>query len=63
MWGKTVVGWGKNFGEQKVGLDMSLVEDLVGGKKGMVVVFVAKGGGTVECQLRVMKIFSQLAHY
>ena len=45
---KIVMEWGKNLGKRKVGLEMSLVEDGVAGKKRKVVVFVVEGGGKVE---------------
>lgn len=45
---KIVVEWGKNLGKRKVGLEKSLVEDGVAGKKRKVVVFVPEGGGKVD---------------
>ena len=57
--GKTIVGQGKYFGEQKVRLDMLQVEGWVGREKGMVrrkkrmvVVFVVEGGGKVKGGMR-----------
>lgn len=45
--GKSVAGWGKK-GEQRVGLDMLMMEDGVGWKEGKVVVVVVEAGWGVE---------------